>query len=120
MSKGFHTNIEKDSIKNNNFRKVIFTTKKLQLVLMSLLPQEDIGMERHDTDQFFRVEQGHGVVIINGHQFKVKEGSAVVVPSMAEHNFINTSRKHKLKLYTIYVPPQHKKGTQLKFKPASN
>jgi mannose-6-phosphate isomerase-like protein (cupin superfamily) len=109
---GFVTNIEQDTIKNKSFRKVLYTGKNSQLVLMSLKPGEEIGSEVHkDTDQFFRVEKGDGTVIINGKKHKIKDGSAVVVPQGAEHNVINNSENEELSLYTIYSPPHHKDGT---------
>ncbi len=107
--KGFNTNIEKDTVDNKNFRKVLYTSKHSQLVLMSLKPKEDIGMEVHpDNDQFFRFEQGQGLVIIDGNEYKVKDGSAIVVPAGAQHNVVNTSSTDELKLYTIYSPAHHK------------
>ena len=110
--KGFKTTIEKDTLDNENFRKVIYTAKHSQLVLMSLLPKEEIGMEVHiDHDQFFRFEAGIGLVIIDGNQYEVKDGDAVIVPAGSEHNVINTSSDEKLKLYTIYSPAEHKDGT---------
>ena len=109
--KGFHTNIEKDTIHNKNFRKVLYTSKHSQLVLMSLRPNEEIGMEVHpDNDQFFRFEKGMGKVIIDGHEYDVKDGSAIVVPAGAQHNVINISSEEYLKLYTIYSPAHHKDG----------
>jgi len=105
--KGFHDNIEKSTIANNNFRKVIYTGKYSQLVLMSLKPKEDIGKEVHpDIDQFFRVESGKGKAVINGNEYEITDGSAVVVPAGAEHNIINTSDED-LKLYSIYSPSHH-------------
>tara|TARA_Y100000310_G_C20134089_1_gene557187 strand:- start:76 stop:474 length:399 start_codon:yes stop_codon:yes gene_type:complete len=109
--KGFNTNIEKDTIDNKNFRKVLYTSKHSQLVLMSLKPKEDIGIEVHpDNDQFFRVEKGQGKVVIDGNEYTVKDGSAIVVPAGAQHNVINTSNTEELKLYTIYSPAHHKDG----------
>ncbi|MEM5814426.1 MAG: cupin domain-containing protein [Candidatus Aenigmatarchaeota archaeon] len=106
--KGFVTNIEKDTLKNTDFRRVLYTAKHSQLVLMSLKPGEEIGEEVHDTvDQFFRFEKGEGAVIIDGVKHAVKDGSAVIVPSGARHNVINTSKTAELKLYTIYSPPEH-------------
>lgn len=110
--KGFNANIEKETLGNDNFRKVIYTSKHSQLVLMSLKPQEEIGMEVHpDNDQFFRFEKGQGKVIIDAHEYEVKDGSAIVVPAGAQHNVINVSKKQDLKMYTIYSPAHHKDGT---------
>jgi mannose-6-phosphate isomerase-like protein (cupin superfamily) len=109
--KGFINNIEKDSIENRNFRKVLYTGKNSQLVLMSLRPGEDIGEEVHDVDQFFRIESGEGKAVLDGVEHPVSDGSAVVVPAGAMHNIINTSADLDLKLYTIYSPPNHKDGT---------
>ena len=107
--KGFCQNIEKETLENNNFRKVLYTGKHSQLVLMSLKPKEEIGMEVHtDNDQFFRFEKGQGKVIIDGNDCGVSDGSAVVVPCGAEHNVINVSETEDLKLYTIYSPAHHK------------
>jgi mannose-6-phosphate isomerase-like protein (cupin superfamily) len=109
--KGFHSNIEKEAIENDNFRKVLYSGKHSQLVLMSLKPNEEIGMETHtENDQFFRVEKGEGKCIIDGNEYILKDGSAIVVPSGAEHNVINTSTTEDLKLYTIYSPAHHKDG----------
>jgi mannose-6-phosphate isomerase-like protein (cupin superfamily) len=109
--KGFNTNIEKETLANDNFRKVLYTAKHSQLVLMSLKPNEDIGMEIHEeNDQFFRFEQGQGKVIIDGNEYEVSDGSAIVVPAGAEHNVLNVSDSEDLKLYTIYSPAHHKDG----------
>jgi mannose-6-phosphate isomerase-like protein (cupin superfamily) len=109
--KGFKTNIEKDTLENRKFRKVLYTGKHSQLVLMSLLPKEEIGMETHtENDQFFRFEAGQGKVIIDGNVYEVGDGVAIVVPAGAEHNIINISDSKELKLYTIYSPPHHKDG----------
>lgn len=109
--KGFHSNIEKDSIENINFRKVLYTGKHCQLVLMSLVPKEEIGMEVHsDNDQFFRVESGQGKCIIDDNEYDLIDGSAIIVPSGAKHNVINTSDTEDLKLYTIYSPAHHQNG----------
>ncbi len=107
--KGFKDNIEYLTRQNDNFRQVLYTGKHSQLVLMSLKPKEEIGMEVHpDNDQFFRFESGIGKVIIDGNMYDVKDGDAVVVPAGAQHNVINTSSTEELKLYTIYSPPHHK------------
>jgi mannose-6-phosphate isomerase-like protein (cupin superfamily) len=109
--KGFFTNIEKDTLENNNFRKVLYTGKHSQLVLMSLKPLEEIGMEVHtDNDQFFRFEKGQGKCIIDGNEYELKDGTCIIVPAGAEHNIINTSDIEDLKLYTIYSPAHHKDG----------
>jgi mannose-6-phosphate isomerase-like protein (cupin superfamily) len=108
---GFKTNIEKETLENSNFRKVLYTAKYSQIVLMSLLPKEEIGMEIHEkNDQFFRFESGKGKCIIDGNEYEVKDGDAVIVPAGAKHNVINTSDKEDLKLYTIYSPPNHEDG----------
>ena len=109
--KGFSSNIEKDTLENANFRKVLYTGKNSQLVLMSLLPKEEIGMEVHaENDQFFRFEQGEGKCIIDGNEYAVKDGTAIVVPAGAQHNITNTSETEALKMYTIYSPAHHKDG----------
>jgi mannose-6-phosphate isomerase-like protein (cupin superfamily) len=106
--KGFEANLEAKTLSNSDFRRVLYTGKYSQLVLMTLRPGEEIGAETHDTvDQFFRFEEGEGVVVIDGVEHKVRNGSGVIVPSGALHNVINTSRKGDLKLYTIYSPPEH-------------
>ena len=110
--KGFITNIEQDANNNDSFRKVIFTAKNSQLVLMTLKPNEEIGEEVHENlDQFFRFEKGTGKVVLEGEEFEVKDGFAAVVPSGTKHNIINTSSSAPLKLYTIYSPPNHADGT---------
>jgi mannose-6-phosphate isomerase-like protein (cupin superfamily) len=110
--KGFKSNIEKDTLGNSNFRRVLYTGKHSQLVLMSLKPGEEIGEEVHKTvDQFFRFEKGEGVVSIDGVKQKVVDGDAVIVPAGARHNVINASKTTELKLYTIYSPPEHQDGT---------
>lgn len=109
--KGFTENIEKSTLENGNFRKVLYTGKYSQLVLMSLKPNEEIGMEVHpDNDQFFRFEKGQGKCIIDGNEYELSNGVAVVVPAGAEHNIINISDVEDLKLYTIYSPAHHKDG----------
>jgi len=107
---GFHDDIQKDTLDNKNFRKVVYTGKTLQLVLMTLKPGENIGMEHHASDQFFRFEGGVGQCIINGNEYDVKDGSSVLVPGGAEHDVINTSDSELLQLYTIYGPPNHIDG----------
>ena len=109
--RGFNANIEKETLENSDFRKVLYTGKHSQLVLMSLRPKEEIGMEVHkDNDQFFRFEKGRGKCVIDGNEYEVGDGVAIIVPSGAEHNITNTSETEDLKLYTIYSPPHHKDG----------
>ncbi len=107
---GYVTNIEKDSLDNENFRKVLYTAKNSQLVLMSLKPKEDIGSEVHQLDQFIRVEKGNGKSVLNGKEYEISDGSAIVIPAGTEHNIINTSETEEMKLYTVYSPPNHKDG----------
>ncbi len=109
--KGYYTNIEKDALENGNFRKVLYTGKHSQLVLMSLKPRQEIGMEVHkDNDQFFRFEKGQGKCIIDGNEYELSDGVVIVVPAGAEHNIINASDTDDLKLYTIYSPAHHRDG----------
>lgn len=109
--KGFKSNIEKDTLGNNNFRKVLYSGHHLQLVLMSLKPGEEIGEEiHHDTDQFFRFESGTGKCIIDGNEYQVEDGDLIIVPAGAKHNVINVDAETDLKMYTIYAPPHHKDG----------
>lgn len=109
--KGFVGNIEELTSNNNFFRQVIFTAPHSQLVLMCLQPNEDIGMEIHENvDQFFRIEEGEGKVILEGEEKQIKSGDVVVVPAGTNHNVINTSSDKQLKLYTIYSPPNHRDG----------
>ena len=109
--KGYIVHIEEGTLENEIFRRVLYTARHSQLVLMSLKPKEEIGMEVHpDNDQFFRFEQGIGKVIIDGNEYEVKDGFAVIVPAGAQHNVINTSQTEALKLYTIYSPAHHKDG----------
>jgi len=109
--KGYVVDIEKETKKNTDFRRVLYTGKYSQLVLMSIKPGEEIGEETHkDVDQFFRFEEGEGKVIIDGVEHRVKDGNAVIVPAGAKHNVINTSKRVNLKLYTIYSPPEHQDG----------
>ena len=115
--KGFKSNIEKETLSNTNFRRVLYTGRYSQLVLMSLKPGEEIGEEVHKTvDQFFRFEKGEGIVAIDGVKQKVGDGDAVIVPAGARHNVTNASKTADLKLYTIYSPPEHQDGTVRKTK----
>lgn len=109
--KGFVTNIEQASLENEYFRKVLYTDERIQLVVMSLLPSEEIGAEVHQLDQFIRVETGEGSAVLDGVEHPLTDGSAIVVPKGAMHNIINTSSENPLKLYTVYAPPNHKDGT---------
>jgi len=112
MAKGFVANIEQLTHQNTYFRKVLYTSTHSQLVLMTLKPSEEIGMETHtDNDQFFRVEKGTGKVVIDGNEYQVSDGFAVIVPAGAQHNVINVSDTEELSLYTIYSPAHHKDGT---------
>ncbi|MEK7580101.1 MAG: cupin domain-containing protein [Patescibacteria group bacterium] len=106
---GLVINIEDASLKNDNFRQVLYTAKNSQLVLMSLKPGEDIGMEVHTLDQFFRVEKGEGIAILDGVEREIKDGSAIIIPAGANHNVIN-SMSGEMKLYTLYSPPNHQDG----------
>lgn len=111
MKKGYKDDIEKLTKENTDFRRVLYTGDRSQLVLMSLKPKEEIGMEVHeDNDQFFRFESGRGEVFIDNTKYEVKDGDAVVVPRGAEHNVVNASETEDLKLYTIYSPPHHADG----------
>ncbi len=109
---GYVANIEEKTLQNDFFREVLFTAPHSQLVVMSLLPNEEIGMEVHsDVDQFLRIEEGEGKAILNGEEHIISDGFAIVVPAGTEHNVINTSSDKKLKLYTIYSPAEHRDKT---------
>lgn len=115
--KGLSIDIEKDTLGNSDFRRVLYTGRHSQLVLMSLQPKEEIGLETHpENDQFLRFEGGSGVVIVNDSRYDVVDGDAVIVPAGASHNVINLSEVEALKIYTIYSPPHHKDGTVHKTK----
>lgn len=107
---GYTTNIEKASIENENFRKVLYTDKNSQLVLMSLTAGEDIGEEVHDVDQFLRIEKGTGTAILNSISHDLADGSVIVVPAGVKHNITNTGAE-SMKLYSLYMPPHHRDGT---------
>ena len=109
--KGYITNIEKRSLENKNFRKVLYTAKNSQLVVMSLKPSEDIGEEVHQLDQFMRCEAGVGKAVLDDVEHEISDGFVVVVPAGTKHNIINISADKPLKLYTLYSPPNHKDGT---------
>ena len=109
--KGFVANIEKKTVSNSDFRRVLYTGSQMQLVLMALQPGEEIGDEVHnDRDQFFRVEQGNGEVWIDGARTGIESETAIIVPAGARHNVKNTGAS-PLKLYTLYAPPEHRDGT---------
>jgi mannose-6-phosphate isomerase-like protein (cupin superfamily) len=110
--KGFVINIEQAALENKYFRKVLYTAKNSQLVIMSLKPNEDIGEEIHQLDQFIRCESGSGKAILDGAVHMIGDGWAIVVPAGAKHNIINTSPDKPLKLYTIYSPPNHRDGVE--------
>jgi len=107
--KGYIKNIEEITAENNDFRQVLYTAKNCQLVVMALKPKEEIGMEVHQLDQFFRVEEGAGEAILDGVHTAIKAGFAVLVPAGANHNIVNTGNV-PLKLYTLYSPPNHRDG----------
>lgn len=109
--KGFVTNIEQAALENDYFRKVLYTDTRVQLVVMSLKPNEDIGEEVHQLDQFIRVESGEGKSVLDGVEHELKDGYAIVIPQGTRHNIINTSVDKPMKLYTLYAPPNHKDGT---------
>ncbi len=109
--KGYNSNIESDTLENTNFRKVMYSGKHLQLVLMCLKAGEEIGEEIHpENDQFFRFESGTGKCFIDGNEYSVKDGDALIVPAGAMHNIVNADAKKEFKMYTIYAPPHHKDG----------
>ncbi len=113
---GYILNIEEKTLENENFREVLFTSQHCQLVLMSLKPHEEIGMEVHEiVDQFIRVEKGTGKAVLNGEEHTLSDGVALIIPAGVEHNIINTSEEN-MKLYTIYSPAHHKDQTVHKTK----
>lgn len=114
--KGYIVNIEKETLENENFRKVLYTAKHSQLVVMTLQPKEDIGMEVHTLDQFIRIESGSGEAVLNGVMTKIGKDSAIVIPAGTQHNIVNTSGWRKMKLYTIYSPAEHQDGVVRKTK----
>ena len=115
--KGYVGDINKETKENENFRRVLYTAKSSQLVVMSLKPGEDIGEEVHeDTDQFFRIEEGEGKAVLDGVEHKIADDYAVVIPAGTRHNILNTSVDRPMKLYTIYSPPHHRDGVVHKTK----
>lgn len=118
--KGYFVNIKAVTTENSNFRKVMYTSKRSQLVIMNLIPGEEIGTEIHiANDQFFCIEHGSGVCMINGQTYKLREGDIIIVPAGAKHNITNTSKTDSLKFYTIYSPAHHKDGLVQKTKKES-
>jgi len=109
--KGFVTNIAQVTLENEDFRRVIYTAKNCQLVLMCISAGTDIGEEVHDVDQFLRIEEGEGQSVLDGVERDLTDGSVIVVPAGVRHNIINTSSSEALKLYSLYAPPHHKDGT---------
>lgn len=108
---GYSINIEQKTLEGNNFREVLYTTKHSQLVIMTLQPGEDIGMEHHTGhDQFIRVEEGEGYAVLDGEKHPLEDGVAVVIPAGTEHNVVNTSTTAPLRLYSLYMPPEHPDG----------
>jgi mannose-6-phosphate isomerase-like protein (cupin superfamily) len=110
--KGFMADIESDTLQNRDYRRVLYTGSHIQLVLMSLAPGDEIGLETHEEhDQFIRVEAGAGVLVLDGERHTLADGLAAVIPAGVPHNVINTSSDEALKLYSLYGPPEHAKGT---------
>ena len=109
--KGYVTNIEEETLANENFRTVLYTDERVQLVVMSIVGGGDIGEEVHTLDQFIRIEEGEGKSILDGEEHVLGAGSVVIIPAGVKHNIINTSSHDALKLYTLYAPPNHKPGT---------
>lgn len=107
---GYVTNLEKATLENTNYRRVLYTGKNSQLVLMNIQPGDEIGAEIHHLDQFIRIESGNGRAILDGVEHDLEDGSAVVIPAGTNHNVINTG-EIELKLYSVYSPPEHKDGT---------
>lgn len=112
---GYVENIEKLSLENDNFRKVLYTDNNSQLVVMSLLAGEEIGEEVHDVDQFLRVEKGTGSAILHDISHELADGSVIIVPAGTKHNIVNTG-SNSMKLYTLYTPPHHRDGVVHKTK----
>ncbi|MGZ8363136.1 MAG: cupin domain-containing protein [Caulobacteraceae bacterium] len=113
---GYIDDIERLTKDNGDYRRVLYTGKNIQLVLMAIQPGDEIGAEVHDThDQFFRIDEGDGEVEIDGKRTPISDGFAVIVPAGARHNVINTGSR-PLKLYTLYAPPEHRDGVVVKAK----
>lgn len=109
MKYGFVVNLELETIKNTDYRRVLYTAENIQLVLMNLLPDEEIGEEVHELDQFIRIDEGVATVVLNGIEQELQDGYAVVIPAGVKHNVINKSEE-PIKLYSLYGPPEHKDG----------
>lgn len=107
---GYVTNIEKETLENESYRKVLYTAKNSQLVLMTIQPGDEIGLETHELDQFIRIEAGKATVTLDGVEHSVEDDWAVVIPAGTKHNVVNTGDE-PLRLYSIYSPPEHKDGT---------
>ncbi len=114
--KGFVTNIEQETLENDDFRRVLYTAENCQLVVMSIAAGEEIGAEVHDVDQFIRIEEGTGQCVLNDVERELTDGSVIVVPAGVRHNIINTSTSDAMKLYTLYSPPHHEDGVVHKTK----
>ncbi len=114
--KGYVANIEQLSLANEYFRQVLYTDARMQLVVMALKPNEDIGEEVHTLDQFIRIEEGEGKAVLDGEEHALADGTVVIIPAGTRHNIINTSAQKPMKLYTLYAPPNHKEGTTHKTK----
>lgn len=108
--KGYITNLQKSSLENTDFRRVLYTAAHSQLVLMSLKPGEEIGEEMHTLDQFIRIEAGEGKAILDGIEHDIRDDDGIVIPASTRHNIINTSETSDMKLYTVYSPPEHRDG----------
>lgn len=107
---GYTGNIEQEALENESFRKVLYTSAYMQLVVMSIPAGEDIGEEVHGQDQFLRIEEGEGKAVLDGVEHALSDGYAVVVPAGTRHNIFNTSSSEPLKLYSLYAPPHHEDG----------
>lgn len=116
--KGYVTNISGAVLENDNYRRVLYTDERMQLVLMCLAPKEDIGEELHELDQFIRIEEGEGLVVLDGEEYPLTDGSAMVIPAGTKHNISNVSESDSLRLYTLYAPPNHPAGLLQRTKPA--
>lgn len=113
--KGYVTNLEQETVQNEDYRRVLYTGKNSQLVLMTIQPGDEIGSEVHDLDQFIRIEAGSAKAVLDGVEHEMEDDWAVVIPAGTDHNIINTGDK-ALRLYSVYSPPEHKDGTVHKTK----